>query len=48
MGRGGERRGQGVDDFGGEVDFSFSPGKFFLPCHFTLPLTVVGRQTRRY
>lgn len=31
MGRGkGERGGKDVDDSGGEVDFGFSPGKFFF------------------
>lgn len=30
VGRGGERRGKDVDDFGGEVDSGFSPGMFFF------------------
>lgn len=52
VGRGGERGGKDVDDFGGEVDSGFSPGMFFflflssLSFHFTSD--DVDRQTRRY
>lgn len=54
VGRGRERGGKDVDDFGGEVDSGFSPGMFFFFSFFLSSLSFhfttddVDRQTRRY